>query len=713
MARYFKTGVTSWNSANNWSATSAGGVDNAGVPTAADDVIFELASGNCTIDVTPALCRSLDTTSGVGTYGGTLTHNSATTVTVGDGTAGAGNVAAKLNSGMTYTLSGGSSGSAWSFVSTSGTQQTVDFGGKTTGNLNFTGTGSWLLSSNLTAIGLASTTVTHSAGTLNLNGKTITYGVFQTNGSTTRSLTMGAAALTLGAVGSAWITTLTGLTIDTGTSSITLSGAGATFNSASTATTYYDVSLTGSGAATLSTTASTSFHNLTRTGTAIKTDSLILSTAGTFSVTGTLTWTGQSVTNRLSVVSSTISSTRTVSCSSAPTLTNVDIQEVTAAGAGGTWTGTSLGDCLGNSNITFDTPVTQTWNPGVGGNWSDATKWTSRVPLPQDNVFVQGNANVAMDMPRLGANLDFSTYVGVASSGTNWTGFGSLTLGPSLTWNEIHTFTLSGRSNHTITSAGKQIATTNASLQLLGSIGAVYTLQDAINVAVQLAISDGTFTTNGNNIICGQFIAQSGRTTVLNMGSSAVSLTATGAVAVVGMNSVNTTMNQGTSSWTITTASASARNFIAGGVSIHTFPTVTYTVANSSGALALGSSGHPFGIGTFNVGSTGGAGNTVSFLTNLTITSLNIPSVSPGTITLSGVVTNTIGTLTVNAPNTIQIQNGSVWNISNLALNGSATSTIYLRSTVDNYPYKFNVSKGYSISYVDVRASDASGSVVA
>jgi hypothetical protein len=64
------------------------------VSTAAVDVRLGPGSGNVTINAAAA-CRSLDCTG----YTGTLTHNSSVTLSIGDGTAGAGNVALKFVSG--------------------------------------------------------------------------------------------------------------------------------------------------------------------------------------------------------------------------------------------------------------------------------------------------------------------------------------------------------------------------------------------------------------------------------------------------------------------------------------------------------------------------------------------------------------------------------------------------------------------------------------
>lgn len=115
---YAKIAGGNWSSPNTWSATSSAGVDNAGPPAASSDVIFETASGNVTIDAN-SVCRSLDMTSGTGNYAGTLTWTSGFTLNIGDGTAGAGNVALKFVSGRLSGIS--SSTQVLSFVSTSTT----------------------------------------------------------------------------------------------------------------------------------------------------------------------------------------------------------------------------------------------------------------------------------------------------------------------------------------------------------------------------------------------------------------------------------------------------------------------------------------------------------------------------------------------------------------------------------------------------------------
>jgi hypothetical protein len=99
ITKYARTQGGNWNANDTWSTTSGGSADTT-VPTAEDNVILDSNSGNVTI--TNGSCRSLDAS----TYTGVLTQNASTTLTIGDGIAGAGNVALAFNDtgSMTYTI---------------------------------------------------------------------------------------------------------------------------------------------------------------------------------------------------------------------------------------------------------------------------------------------------------------------------------------------------------------------------------------------------------------------------------------------------------------------------------------------------------------------------------------------------------------------------------------------------------------------------------
>jgi len=59
---YFRnTGDTNWGTASNWSLTDGGGATGA-VPTAADDALFTANSGNCTVNASARVCKTLNFT---------------------------------------------------------------------------------------------------------------------------------------------------------------------------------------------------------------------------------------------------------------------------------------------------------------------------------------------------------------------------------------------------------------------------------------------------------------------------------------------------------------------------------------------------------------------------------------------------------------------------------------------------------------------------
>lgn len=183
------------NAGGNWTATTAWveGV----VPTAADDVVATATSGNLTINAAAA-CRSLN----LAGYTGTLTHTAAVTLSIGDATAGAGNVALKFVAGMTYTLGSGST-CVLSFVSSSATQQTVDFAGKTVSRVTFNGAGaSWLLSSHF--VGGTGTILTVAQGTFDANDFNVTTGLFVSTGGSTRIIRPRSGTWTITGTGTVW-----------------------------------------------------------------------------------------------------------------------------------------------------------------------------------------------------------------------------------------------------------------------------------------------------------------------------------------------------------------------------------------------------------------------------------------------------------------------------------------------------------------------------
>lgn len=661
MAQLFlKAAGGAWSAAATWSATSAAGVDNAGPPAATTDVVLELASGALTID-SGAVCRSIDTTSGVGTYGGTVTHNATATLSIGDGTAGAGNVALKFNSGMTYTL-GSATTSLLAFISTSATQQTITTGGKTLGSHSFSGVGSSYQLADSNTIG-ATSTLTLTSGILSTNAQTCSWGLFSSSGALTRTMNITNSGITITGTGTTWqcgIGDPGGLTMTTTGSTITQSGTSVTFNGG--AKTYNNIVQTGSGNAGMNLNVggntSTMTGNYTRTNTASKLDLVTFRNSVT---AGTFTFNSNSSVNRLLVQSLTMGTSVTLTATTLVCTNVVDFQDITGAGAA-TWTtgasgATSFGDAQGNSGITFDTPVTQTYNT-TSGNASTAGSWTSRVPLPQDDVVVNATTTgiLIFDMPRVGKNINFTGTTGTARfnvSSTSYTIYGSLTLATGMTFTQTNAMGLNGRSSYTLTSAGQTFA---ASLTIQ-AFGGTYTLQDAMTLSstVTLTFSNGTFDANNKTVSGGLVSSNNSLTRTISMGSGTWTLSGTGVVWNV----------QGTG----------------------------LTLNGSSATIVLSD--------------TSATGNTFTMGTGLTIGGLTIAARS-GTTIING--TCTLGAFTVNAPNSLIFQQGTTRTLTAVAFNSSVGNVITIVSNLAGSPATLSLPSGIvAADYLSLKDSTASG----
>jgi fibronectin-binding autotransporter adhesin len=357
---------------NNAAATyclTSGGTETTTVPTASDDLILDANSGAFTVQTTLSV-RSLDANA----YTNSLTLNAG--LAIGTSTNQASNIALRLGASLTVV---GPVSSVIDFVSTSGTQNTITTNGNQLRAIQFNGSGgSWQLQDNVTIQGV----FLFQAGTLSTNSKSITMAQFASFG-----------------------------------------GGGQT---------YFSLIMNAGGTYTI--TGANTFGTLNRTGTTNPTDGLNILANQT--ITSGLTLAGNSVTNRLLVASNTPGNAFTIT-SAANTISYCDFRDITGAGAG-SWdlhsiTGLS-GDCGGNSGITFTAATTQTWTGlTTGGNWSDASKWTSRVPLPQDpcilGVAFVGQQTIVSDMPRSGASID-------------WTGM-TFTVGQPI-WSKSNAFTVYG-----------------------------------------------------------------------------------------------------------------------------------------------------------------------------------------------------------------------------------------------------------------------------
>lgn len=666
--------ITAAAGGGNWTvgSTWVGGI----APTAADDALLTSASGNVTIDA-GAVCRSLNCT----TYTGTLTHTAGVTLTIGDGTAGLANVALLLVSGMTYTK-GNNATSAISFISTSATVQTIDTGGKTLGNITFNATsnGSWQLSAAMTVH--ATATVTLTKGTFNTNGQTCSWGFFTSANSNVRTLTLGASAITLtGGAGAHWdIATSTNLTFNSGTSLITISFTSTPTLNFNTLT-YYDVTINfPGGIGTNYGTGSPIFRNLTLN--ANGNYCFFTPPSGSnYTVTGTFTANGTSNVNRLNIYAQTIGSAFTITAA-AVSLQNADFRDVTGAGAA-TWSGTSLGDMLGNTNITFTTPRTL-YRVGAGGNWT-STAWSltsggstgQAFPLPQDTVYIDANASgtiapgsLTTESP-LGKDIDFTGFSGTWNGGIgNLTIYGSLIMSSGMTVGSSQSIRFGGRGSHTITSNGKQLTGAVSTI----SVGGTYTLQDDFSCSNTLTHNNGTFSANNKNLNLNSFNCSNTNTRTLNMGSGTWTMTGNAATIFNISNTTNLTINPSTSIVDCTYSGSTGTRTISMNSSGPLISINTIKFSAGSDAVTLS------GLSCIDFNSTGYSG-AMTFGTNFIGGNLTL-SATQTVVTASSVLTlnpssgtksiNTNG-VQINKPITVNTTGGTVQLAANLDMSGASS----------------------------------------
>ena len=220
--RYWVGGTADWDgtAGTKWSATS-GGAGGASVPTTADDVFFDAASGTGTVTVTTSVnAASINFTGFTGTLAGT------------------GQISVLGGSGKVVTLASGMTWTHGGTLRLDG-QCTLTTAGKTISTLNvsgFNGNGVITLGDALTV----STALDVQRGTFTTNNFNVTCVSFLSNSTQSRAINLGSSTVTVSG-NLIWQNTGT-LTVNAGTSQINLTGASASLSAPSV--TFNNVSFT-------------------------------------------------------------------------------------------------------------------------------------------------------------------------------------------------------------------------------------------------------------------------------------------------------------------------------------------------------------------------------------------------------------------------------------------------------------------------------------
>ncbi len=233
--------------------------------------------------------------------------------------------------------------------------QKITFGTRPVGSLSFGNSGGWQLQDALTQISTANI-LTHTFGTLDLNGQTIQIGNWSSNNTGTRVITFGAATITITNSGPSWsINDTTNLTVNSSSETLIFTSSASTqmnvAGTTGTGKTFNSVRFTGTGAAAII--GANTFGTLERSNAAAVT--LTLPASATTTVT-TLVLVGTKG-NLLTVNSSSGGTAATVSVASGVVLGKyLSLKDSTATG-GATFIAQDSTNVSGNTGWTFRTSI--------------------------------------------------------------------------------------------------------------------------------------------------------------------------------------------------------------------------------------------------------------------------------------------------------------------------------------------------------------------
>jgi len=633
--RYWILGTGTWDATNtvNWSASS-GGLGGASVPTASDNVFFDANSNvgttafTVTMANTPRVCNDF-TASGLD---GTMTLA---------GTSIGLTISGSLDwpaTNFTRTYSG-----TTTFNATT-TGKTITMNGKTFGGgVNFDGVGGgWTLGSAYSSSFFATIIINGAFDTSSVGNYSVTTGEFSASNSNVRTINLNNSTITVQG-SNIGFTTTTNLTFNAGNSQINFTSSATT--SQMGGLTYYNVSYTQTTPSSHTINGANTFNNLTfagRTNAGIGT----INIAANQTINGTLTISaGTAAAFRAFIRSNTIGTTRTLTCA-AVSFTDADFREITIAGAASPASGTRLGDCKGNSGITFDAAKTvfyrQTgsadWGATGSGSWSatsggalDATMF----PLAQDTaVFPAATYPASGSTTTINANYNIGTIdmslrtsntMTLATGTTAPTIYGNWTNGTGITLSGSGTITFAGRTTQQITSSAK---TFTQPITINSPSGTVQ-LQDALTTAtVTTTLTQGTLDLQSYTLSTNIFSCTNSNTRTIAFGTGQISIAGTGTVWSTSNNTGLTVTGTGTISLT----SASAKTFTGGSFS---FSGITI---NQGGAGALTITGsNTFGNITNTYKSTGATSILFTAATTSTFTDWNASGESTRLLTIGSV----------------------------------------------------------------------------
>lgn len=614
--RYWVGGTGTWNdsSTTNWSATS-GGSGGASIPGTSDAVFFDgnSGSGTVTVDTFSTInCGSLTFTGYTGTFAGSSNANI--------------NIYGNLTvvAGMTHSYSG-----EYIFKGTA----SITSAGKNLGSITVNGAGITVtLSDALTCSDLTVSNGTFTTNNFNITGTSLALSAGTIN--------LGSSTVTLS--GNTNTVDISGGTLNAGTSQITLSGTGPDING--NGKTFYNVTFSSTSLNTANISDVNTFNNLTFTG---RTSSGIgeVRIFANQTINGTLTVSNSTdATCRTFIKSNVRTTVRTLTCASIASMRDVDFQAITIAGAASPLSGTRLGDCKGNTGITFVGGKTVYFRNTGNSNWGNSSSWSATsggaadvtyFPLAQDTAvfpaatYPASGSTVTMNDTYNVGTLDLSLRT---SNTVNVSGsiniYGNLICGTGGNITGSGSTTFQGCTTQQVTCAGNTLATSIVVYDIAGA-STTLSLQDAMIATSITAADSTTVTTNDYNVTLSTSASFTGA--ALNIGSSTITISAASGTVWEANSGLSIT---GTGTISLTGSGAGTKTFVGGGN--QSYPTV-----NQGGSAILAVTGSNKFANFTNTYSATGA-TTVTFASGETneFTAFNITGSSGKVCTLKASTTS-------------------------------------------------------------------------
>ncbi len=754
---YFWVGGSgSWSDfSSHWASTSGGTVFRTQVPQSTDNVFFDALSfpitgQTVTVDQPIVQCANM-TWTGVaktpafyGDYTNTLKIYGSLT----------------LASGMLFNFGG-----PVSFEAVSLGQTITTAGSLINTSLTFNGIGgSWTLQD-----ALNTGWIYLNNGTLNTNNQTVNAYAFTSISSAARAINMGASTFNFSFYGSIWEINPTGMTLNSGTSTIRGVGtSGGSQDFYGGGFTYNDIFFTGTQPGKINGNSiihdvsfandgyiqgNCTFHNVTFSAGAFMTSnctynnvtinnngaisssntfnnltlspgySYILTNGTTQTINSTLTANGNCGA-LIEIKSSTPGSQASINKSAGTiALSFVSLKDINAFG-GASFAANNANDFGNNTGWSISVLASKKlfW-VGNSGNWNDGAHWSTMSggvsagcsPSPIDNVFFDANSFtqtgqiVTVNVPT--ANLNNMNWTGVTNNPTFYGDYSNtLNIYGSLTLAAGMTFNFSGSIYFEAVSNGQTITTAgniiNTSMTFDGT-GGGWTLQDALSCSYWIYLNNGTLTTNNNTVNAYAFNSLTSTARVLNMGSSVFNLSFNG--TIWNINHTGMTINAGTSTINGTGISGGEQDFIGGGF--------TYNNIFFIGA-ALGKVIDNNTINDVSFSSDGfiqgGSFHDVSFAANAVLYNNN--SCNNVTILKDGDIysSNVFNSLTLTPGHTYTLAGGSTQTINSvMSASGSCGALIDIKSGTGGSKANIAKSSGsVALSYVTLKDINAGGGAV-